>query len=85
MVATCGGDRQIKTYDVLSGKSGISINSNSAENIYISLSLDYGGEKILAGSTDKSVHIFSSSSGKELHSFVGHGYKINGVSWSSSK
>lgn len=64
MIATCGGDRQIKLYDVLSGRSGINISSHSAENIFISLSLDYGGERILAGSADRSLHIFSSSSGK---------------------
>lgn len=30
MIATCGGDRQIKVYDVLSGKAGINITSHSA-------------------------------------------------------
>ena len=85
MMATCGGDRLIKIYDVLNFKSGVTINSNSAESIFISVGLDYSGEKLLAGSTDRSVQIFSTSTGKQLHSFVGHGYKINSVSWSSSK
>lgn len=84
-MATCGGDRQIKIYDVLNFKSGVTINSNSAESIFISVGLDYSGERLLAGSTDRSVQIFSTSTGKLLHSFVGHGYKINSVSWSSMK
>ncbi len=84
-IATCGGDRTIKIYDVLSFRSGATIQSHSVDNIYLSLSLDYSGEKLLAGSTDRSVQVFSTSTGKQLHSFVGHGYKVNAVSWTSSK
>lgn len=85
LLATCGGDRQIKIFDVLNFKTGVTINSNSAESIFISVGLDYSGERVLAGSTDRSVQIFSTSSGKQLNSFVGHGYKINSVSWTSAK
>lgn len=85
MLATCGGDRQIKIYDILGLKTGATINSNSAESVFISVSLDYTGDKVLAGSTDKSVQVYSASSGKQLHSFVGHGYKVNSVAWSCSK
>jgi WD40 repeat protein len=67
-------------------KSGISIEANLMEsNFYMCINLDYTGEKLLAGSTDCAVQIFSSSTGKQLHRFLGHGYKVNGVSWSSSK
>lgn len=59
-----------------------SIHTN-AEMIPLSISLDYSGEKILMGSSDKSVHLFSTTTGKELHSFIGHGYKVNSVSWSA--
>lgn len=85
MLATCGGDRQIKLFDVLNFKSGVTIQSNSAESVFISVSLDYGGERLITGSTDKTIQIYSTSSGKQLHSFVGHGEKINGVTWSSTK
>ena len=85
LLATCGGDRQIKIFDVLNHKSGVTINSMNAESIFISVGLDYSGEKLLAGSTDRTVQIFSTSSGKQLNSFVGHGYKINSVSWSCAK
>lgn len=72
-------------YDVLNYKSGITIQGHSADSIYLSLSLDYSGDKLLAGSTDRSVQVFSTSTGKQLHSFVGHGYRVNSVSWSSAK
>lgn len=85
MIATCGGDRMIKIYDVANYKSGINIQGGSTDNIYLCLSLDYAGEKLLTGSTNNSVQIFSTSSGKALHTFVGHGYKVNSVSWSSAK
>lgn len=47
--------------------------------------LNYGGEKVLAGGTDKAVHIYSTANGKAIHSFLGHGEKINSVTWSSSR
>lgn len=43
MIATCGGDRMIKIYDVINYKNGITIQSSSVDNIYLSLSLDYSG------------------------------------------
>ena len=53
--------------------------------MYISVSLDYGGDRLLTGSTDKKVSIFSGQTGKHLHSFLGHGSKVNSVSWTSSR
>lgn len=85
VIATCGGDRMIKIYDIANLRNGASIQTNSVDSIYLSVSLDYTGEKLLAGSTDHSVQIFAASSGKQLHSFLGHGYKVNSVSWSSAK
>ena len=61
------------------------VTSNSPENVYISVDLDYGGERALVGSTDKSVSIFNASTGKHMHSFLGHGSKVNSVSWTSSR
>lgn len=84
-MATCGGDRVIKLYDVLNFKSGTTIQSHSADCLYLCLNLDYSGDKLLAGSNDRTVQIFSTSTGKQLHSFVGHGYKVNSVSWTSVK
>jgi WD40 repeat protein len=43
VVATCGGDRTIKFYDVLNYKSGATIQSHSVDSLYLSLSLDYSG------------------------------------------
>jgi hypothetical protein len=43
MLASCGGDRLIKIFDVTNLRSGPTISSNSAENVYISVSLNYGG------------------------------------------
>ena len=43
LLATCGGDRQIKLFDILNFKNGVTIPSNSAESVFISVSLDYGG------------------------------------------
>ncbi len=63
----------------------MTIESNSAENIFLSCMLNYGGEKILAGGTDKTVSIYQANSGKSLHQFVGHGEKINSVTWSSAR
>jgi WD40 repeat protein len=74
----------IKLYDVVSFRNGAVIQSNSVD-IYLCVQLDYTGERLLAGSTDKSVHVYSTSTGKQLHSFVGHGYKVNSVSWTSAK
>ena len=85
LLASCGGDRQVKLFDVLNFKNGITISSHSAESVFISVCLDYGGERLLTGSTDKNIQIFSTSTGKQLHSFVGHGEKINGVTWASTK
>ena len=53
--------------------------------MFISTSLDYSGERLLAGSTDKTVNVFHSQTGKHLHSFIGHGGKVNSVSWTSSR
>jgi len=85
MIATCGGDRTIKIYDVINFRNGITIQSNSHDSIYLSLGLDYTGERLLAGSSNCEVQVFSTSSGKQLLNFVGHGYKVNSVSWSSAK
>ena len=43
LLATCGGDRFIKIYDVASSRVSQSIPSNSAESLFISMALDYGG------------------------------------------
>jgi WD40 repeat protein len=85
LLASCGGDRYIKVYDVTNLRTNSSISSQSAESVFISVALDYSGERLLSGSTDKKVNIYSSSSGKHLHSFLGHGSKVNSVSWTSSK
>ena len=61
------------------------INTNSAESVFISVAMDYSGERLLAGSTDKTVSIYHTQTGKHLHSFLGHGGKVNSVSWSSSR
>lgn len=66
-------------------RPSVTIESNSAENIYLSCVLSYGGEKMLAGGTDKTVTIYQTNSGKALHSFVGHGEKVNSVTWASSR
>jgi len=39
----------------------------------------------LAGGTDRTVSIYQTNSGKALHSFVGHGEKVNSVTWSSAR
>lgn len=85
LLATCGGDRHIKIYDVNSSRILQSISTNSAENLFISMALDYGGERLLTGSTDKTVSIYHSQSGKHLHSFLGHGDKVNSVTWTNYK
>jgi hypothetical protein len=43
MIATCGGDRAIKIYDVINFKSGVTIQTHSVDSIYLSLGLDYSG------------------------------------------
>ena len=63
----------------------MTIQTHSVDSIYLSLGVDYSGDKLLTGSSDRSVQVFSTSTGKQLHCFVGHGYKVNSVSWSSSK
>jgi WD40 repeat protein len=66
-------------------RPSVTIESNSAECIFLSAVLNYGGERVLAGGTDKTVTIYQSQTGKSLHSFVGHGEKVNSVTWSSSR
>lgn len=61
MIATCGGDRSIKLYDVLNYKQTLTIQSINVDSIYLSLNLDYSGEKLITGSTDRSVQIYSTS------------------------
>ena len=61
------------------------IPSHAAESIFVSVALNYGGERLLAGSTDRKVYIFQTESGKLLHSFPGHGDRVNSVTWSSNK
>ena len=39
----------------------------------------------MAGGTDRTVSIYQTNSGKALHSFVGHGEKVNSVTWSSAR
>lgn len=85
LLATCGGDRAIRTLDVNSMRNVSTINTNSAESVFISVALDYSGERLLAGSTDKTVSIYHTQTGKHLHSFLGHGSKVNSVSWTSSR
>ena len=85
MLATSGGDRTVKIYDILNMRQGISITSHSAECIFISNSLNYGGERLLTGGTDKSVQIFHTQTGKQMHTFLGHGDKVNSVVWSSAR
>ena len=72
-------------FDINSMRATATINSNSAESVYIGVALDYNGERLLAGSTDKSVSVFNGHTGKHLHSFLGHGNKVNSVSWTSSR
>lgn len=63
LLATCGGDRYIKIYDMTNLQTINSIQTHT-ESIPLSISLDYTGEKILVGSSDKSVHLFSTATGK---------------------
>jgi WD40 repeat protein len=66
-------------------RPSVTIESNSVENIFLSAVLNYGGEKIIAGGTDKNVTVYQAHSGKALHTFLGHGDKVNSVTWSSSR
>ena len=84
-MGSCGGDRLIKLFDIPNQRPTASITSHSAESVFIAIALNYGGDRLLAGSTDKKVTIFSCENGKELHSFPGHGDKVNSVSWASTK
>lgn len=43
LLATCGGDRQVKVFDVMNLKTGVTIQSYSAESVFISVALNYGG------------------------------------------
>jgi WD40 repeat protein len=85
LLASCGGDRYIKVFDVTNMRNAASISSNSAESVFISVALDYSGDRLLSGSTDNKVNIYNSQTGKHLHSFHGHGSKVNSVTWTSSK
>ena len=84
-MGSCGGDRLIKLFDIPNQRPTATITSHSAESVFIAIALNYGGDRLLAGSTDKKVTIFSCENGKELHSFPGHGDKVNSVSWASTK
>ena len=59
LLASCGGDRLIKVFDIPNLRPSATITSHSAESIFISIALNYGGERLLAGSTDKKVSIFN--------------------------
>ena len=72
-------------FDVIGMKNTASISSQSAESVFISVALDYSGDRLLSGSTDNKVNIYQSHTGKHLHSFLGHGSKVNSVCWTSSK
>lgn len=72
-------------FDTINLRTVSNIHSNSAESVFISVALDYSGDRILSGSTDKTVSIFNSHTGKHLHSFLGHGNKVNSVAWTNSK
>jgi WD40 repeat protein len=72
-------------YDPLNLKTVNTITSNSAEDIFIALHLNYVGDRLVVGSTDKSVSIYSTSTAKQLSCFVGHGEKINAVAFTNSK
>ena len=85
MLTTCGGDRYVRIYDVNNSRIATNILSQSSDSLFISVALDYGGERLLTGSTDKVVSIYSTQSGKALHSFLRHGDKVNSVTWTSSK
>lgn len=85
LLASCGGDRMIKIFEIQNLRPTATFISHSAESVFISIALNYGGERLLAGSTDKKITIFNTETGKELHSFPGHGDKVNSVSWASTK
>lgn len=51
----------------------------------MSLNLNYLGDRLVTGSMDKSVCIYSSSTGKQLGCLVGHGEKVNAVAFTNSK
>jgi WD40 repeat protein len=72
-------------FDIPNLRPTSTITSHSAESVFISIALNYSGDRLLAGSTDKKVAIFNSETGKELHSFPGHGDKVNSVAWASTK
>ena len=85
MIASASGDRTIKFYDPLSFKNLGTINFSSSENIITCISFSNYGDKLIAGSTDKSVQLYSAPNGKNIHSFMGHYDKVNGVTFTSHK
>jgi len=43
MLSSCGGDRQVKIYDIVNLRNSVTIESNSVENIFECAVLNYGG------------------------------------------
>lgn len=85
VLATCGGDRLIKLYDPLNLKTISSIQSNSPQSVFVSIYMNYLGDKVIAGSTDKTVSIWDVNQAKQLNCFVGHGEKVNCVAFTNMK
>lgn len=84
-MATCGGDRLIKFYDPLNLKTISSVQSNSPQSVFVSIYMNYLGDKVIAGSTDKTVSIWDVNQAKQLNSFSGHGEKVNAVVFTNVK
>lgn len=54
-------------------KTVSTVQSDSPQSVFVSLHLNYLGDKVVAGSTDKKVSIWDVNQAKQLTSFVGHG------------
>jgi hypothetical protein len=47
-------------FDIPNQRPTATITSHSAESVFITIALNYAGDRLLAGSTDKKVAIFNS-------------------------
>ncbi|EGR29585.1 hypothetical protein IMG5_153060, partial [Ichthyophthirius multifiliis] len=85
LMASCGGDNQIKIYDPLSLNNFTTIQASDTSQIFTSVAFAPLNDLIMVGSSDKSVQIYNYHTGKLKVQLQGHCDRVNSVQFTSEK